>query len=187
MSQILNFFAALSDCFCDTHPETLLVYKLLLTNATREQIEQNFGNWVIKNADQIVSRSPNLSEIYLGENVPKINLRAILSHPIGIQNESSIWAHLQVIVDQFCPVIPQKSATDVISSLMDKISNSIQVVETIDGEPPKPADVIKNLFNADVFAGILEHVQKEMSEQPHMTPQDLIMAATQLLSNPAIQ
>lgn len=184
MSLILNFFAALSDCFCETHPETLVVYKLFLTNKTREQIEQYFGNWVIKNVDQIVRRSANLSDMVLGENVPTINLRAILSHPIGIQNESSIWAHLQVIVDQYCPVVPQKSATDVISSLMNKISISMQSVETIDDEPPKPGDVMKNLFKPDVFAGILEHVQKEMSEQPHVTPQELIMAATQLLSNP---
>lgn len=185
MNLILNFFAALSECFCDTFPETLTVYKSLLTDR-RAQLEVAFGEYILANAAQILSRDPNLPPIELGEGLPQISLSKILHHPIGIQNDSSIWAHLEVLCNQYCPAIQhqQKTPVDMINSLIDKISANMTPLETIDGQPSKPEDLFKNLFNSNVFGDIISQVQQEMAQNPHLTPQDLVMAAAQVLTAP---
>ena len=186
MNLIQNFFCALSECFCEIFPETLSVYKSLLTlsKSDQELVENKFQQFISEHRHVLVNRDvQNLPEMTFDGVLPSIDLKKIIDHPQGQANADTIWDHIFVIIKFLSPetdlsIAPaSQSASDFIENIVSQVTGSIPDLNS----DMAPQDIFKSIANSEMLPGLFSQIQSQMNSRPEFSPANLIMAAAQLL------
>lgn len=186
MNLIQNFFCALSECFCEIFPETLVAYKSLLTFSVQDQefVEHKFRDYIVSNRDALVSKNVHgLPCLVFDDKLPPVDLASILCHPQGQANSDIIWDHIFVIIkflvpDTLVSITPAPcSATDFVTSMVAKVESALP---HLDSKTP-PEEIFKTIANSDILPELFAQFQTQLKTRPDLSPANLIMAAAQLL------
>ena len=197
MNHTLNFFAALSECFCDTFPETLATYKTLLTLGAGQlgELEAQFKVYILANKEAIGARRfQALEALKLFDEIPEINFQRIYQDPVGVANDEVIWAHLCLILQSYLPPDEvsdalavtnrptHSSAESFIENLVTRVAEGLPALD----ETASPQECIQALLRSDAFSQMFNEIQYQVTSHresgtTEFTPANLLLTATKIL------
>ena len=202
MNQLIKFFGALSECYCDTYPETLAAFKHILTLAPGQVVdfETKCREYILVNKDAILTQDKSLlTPFILFYNIPAIDLVQILGDAQTGDNAAVIWAHLQLILKSYIPdaivqpieessnivakpPISTESAMGFIEKIVDTITHNLPPMH----ENATPKEILESLLHSDTLLNAFDTIQsefKQMQENTSMelSPENILMCATQMM------
>ena len=180
---IINFFFALSECFCEQFPETLLTYKRLLSCSPDEMVavESSVKVFVTQSKDALVNKdSSQLPVLVLFDE--SIDLNQIFM--CARDNAEVIWSHLHLIMATYFPneempvVEPQESAVNFIEKMIVQVASQMPPIDPT----ANPQQVFTELLKTDIISNIFTQVQSQMAKQADFTPSNLLLAVSKVLA-----
>ena len=193
MTGILNFFAALADCFCEPFPETLALYKLLLSldNDEMASVERNIHEWTEANLTALCACNyVDLTPMQIKEATKPLIFQNLFVHPLGQTNSIEIWAHLHAITKCAFPETNMTVAhtatapVPVANFIQDLLQNT--PMPQIDPSAP-PLEILDSLVNNEAFRQIVTNIQTQMVQHKQagsndFSPANLLLAMSSLLN-----